>query len=307
MRLVTSDLALRAVLALGQTGPASLAALAGVLRVPPSSAQRALEILLSDRLVVAVGDGRARRYALVETSPALEAVEQLAHATLPPRQVLELVALSNPAVEFFGLGADRTITVFARRSSLADQSRAMTAITKPAGGTNLDAQFYEHADLRRERDRTAELRRVLSTGEVLVGDLDRSIPDRSAHRKTAGQALGRINPALHLPSRRTIQAIKRRRHVRGIRVFGSAVRTDFRPDSDIDIAITLDPSASASVATSPGNTAERPTGRPRADTGTRQSPPGIARRARWSATRGVGEPATVTAAWGTSSVCRGRS
>ncbi len=249
MRLVTSNLALRAVLALGQTGPASLATLAGVLRVLPSSTQRALEILLSDRVVVAGGAGRARRYALVETSPSLQAVEQLAHTTVPPIQALELVARANPAVEFLGLGSDQAIIVFERWSSRADRSTAMEAITKLAGMTNLHARFFEHDDLRRDDRRTAVLRQILSTGEVLVGDLDRAIADRSTHRKTAGQALGRINPALHLPSRRTLQAIKRRHRVRRLKVFGSAVRTDFRPDSDIDIAVTLDPSASASAAT----------------------------------------------------------
>jgi uncharacterized protein len=37
-----------------------------------------------------------------------------------------------------------------------------------------------------------------------------------------------------------MQSIKRRHGVRRLRLFGSSVRTDFRPDSDVDIAVTLD-------------------------------------------------------------------
>src|SRR5438067_1295534 len=97
-------------------------------------------------------------------------------------------------------------------------------------------------------DRAAELRRILSSGRILVGEADRSVPDRSAHRRTAGHPLGRINPSLRLPSQQTVQAIKRRHRVRRLKLFGSAVRDDFRPDSDIDIAVTFDPAAPAGAA-----------------------------------------------------------
>ena len=248
MRIVTSDLALEVVLALRQVGQASLATLARTLRTSPSSVQRALEILLADQLVLVEGKGRTRTYSLAPSTEALDAVEQLAFAAIAPGRALILVATANPGVELLGLASDQVIAVIGRRTSGTDRSRAINAITKLAGMLNLEAQFEDHDDLRRRNGRGAALRRLLSSGRILVGEIDRSLPDRSAHRATAGQPIGRINPALRLPARRTIQAIKRRHCVRRLKVFGSAVRNDFRPDSDIDIAVTLKTSAPTGAA-----------------------------------------------------------
>ncbi len=241
MRLIASDLALRVVIALRQSNRASLAELAEALHVRPSSCQRALEVLLADQLVRVTGEGRAREYGLAEENQALAAVEHLAQTLVPPKEALVIVGNANPAVEFVGLTSNQVITVFAKRSGTVDQSRAREAITQLADVLKLKAQFIDHRDLREGRDRTVELRHDLSRGAVLVGLLDRSIPDRSAHRKTAGRPLGYVSPALHLPSARTLRSVKTRHGVRRLKIFGSAVRTDFRPDSDVDIAVTLNP------------------------------------------------------------------
>lgn len=241
MRLIASDLALRVVIALRQSTRASLTELSWALCVRASSCQRALEVLLADQLVGVIGKGRARAYVLEEENQALAAVEQLALTLVPPKEALVLVGNANPAVEFVGLTLTQVITVFAKRSATADRSQARETITRLSDALRLEPQFIDHQDLREARDRTIELRDVLSRGEVLVGRLDRSIPDRSAHRKTAGRALGYISPALHLPSARTLQSVKKRHGVRRLKIFGSAVRSDFRPDSDVDIAVTLNP------------------------------------------------------------------
>jgi len=143
-------------------------------------------------------------------------------------------------VEFIGLTSEEVVTVLAKRSMVAQRAQAVAAIKQLADGLSLVSQFFDHQDLVRAGDLTARLRHELSRGEVLVGHLDRSVPDRSGHRKTAGRALGHASSALHLPSARTMQSIKRRHGVRRLKLFGSAVRTDFRPDSDVDIAVTLD-------------------------------------------------------------------
>lgn len=241
MRLIASDLALRVVMALRQSGRVSLANLTGALHVGPSSCQRALEVLLADHLVQAIGEGRAREYILEETNEALAAVEQLSYALVEPIEALVIVGNANKAVEFIGLTSNEVITVFAKRSATADRSRAIEAITRLAQRLKLETRFIDHSDLRQARDLTGQMRHELSRGKVLVGRIDRSIPDRSGHRKTAGRALGHLNPALHLPSARTLQSVKRRHGVSRLKVFGSAVRTDFRPDSDVDIAVTLTP------------------------------------------------------------------
>ena len=240
MRLIASDLALRIVIALRHSGSASLARLAEILRVRPSSCQRALEVLLADRLVAGIGEGRARVYVLEEKNRALGAVEGLAVTLVPAREALVIIGNANPAVEFIGLTSEEVVTVLAKRSMVAQRAQAVAAIKQLADGLSLVSQFFDHQDLVRAGDLTARLRHELSRGEVLVGHLDRSVPDRSGHRKTAGRALGHASSALHLPSARTMQSIKRRHGVRRLKLFGSAVRTDFRPDSDVDIAVTLD-------------------------------------------------------------------
>ena len=240
MRLIASDLALRIVIALRHSGSASLARLAEILRVRPSSCQRALEVLLADRLVAGIGEGRARVYVLEEKNRALGAVEGLAVTLVPAREALVIIGNANPAVEFIGLTSEEVVTVLAKRSMVAQRAHAVAAIKQLADGLSLVSQFFDHQDLVRAGDLTARLRHEMSRGEVLVGHLDRSIPDRSGHRKTAGRALGHASSALHLPSARTMQSIKRRHGVRRLKLFGSAVRTDFRPDSDVDIAVTLD-------------------------------------------------------------------
>lgn len=241
MRLIASDLALRVVIALRQSRRAPLAKLSAALRVRASSCQRALEVLLADQLVGVIGAGRAREYVLEEDHKAMAPVEQLALTLVPPREALVIVGKANPAVELIGLNLNQVFTVFAKRSVTADRSRARETITQLADALKLRPEFIDHQDLRDSANRSIELRHSLSDGEVLVGSLDRSIPDRSAHRKTAGRALGHISPTLSLPSARTIQAVKRRHGVQQLKIFGSAVRSDFRPDSDVDIAVTLNP------------------------------------------------------------------
>jgi predicted nucleotidyltransferase len=241
MRLIASDLALRIVTALRHTGPTSLAGLAKALRVQPSSCQRALDVLLADLLVVGIGEGRARVYMLEEKNRALAAVEGLADTLVPAHEALVIVGNANPAVELIGVTSEEVVTVLAKRSTITDRAQAVGAIKLLADALKLAPQFFDHQDLVRTRELTVRLRRELSRGEVLVGQLERSIPDRSGHRKTAGRALGHASPALHLPSERTLRSIKRRHGVRRLKLFGSAVRTDFRPESDVDIAVTLDP------------------------------------------------------------------
>jgi uncharacterized protein len=49
-----------------------------------------------------------------------------------------------------------------------------------------------------------------------------------------------INPAL-TTSRETITDLCRRHHVRKLALFGSALRDDFRADSDIDVLVEFEP------------------------------------------------------------------
>ena len=49
-----------------------------------------------------------------------------------------------------------------------------------------------------------------------------------------------INPALHLP-RDELAAFCRRWRITELALFGSALRDDFRPDSDVDLLVSFEP------------------------------------------------------------------
>ncbi len=51
-----------------------------------------------------------------------------------------------------------------------------------------------------------------------------------------------IDPILNLPFER-IREICSRYHVRELSIFGSALRYDFRPDSDVDLLVEFEPDA----------------------------------------------------------------
>lgn len=247
MKLLTSALAVKALLALRQAGEASLAQLAHAVQAPPSSMQRALAVLVDDGLVLAMGVGRARRYKLDTGSALLDPVERLGSALLEPLEYARLVGRSNPAIELIGRTSQELVMIFGRRSDAMARSRAARAANETAGQLGLDVRLIDHDDARRFGPATASLRAGLLAGEVVVGDVDASVPDRSHHRQGVGVPLGRIDPGIRMPSVRALQALKRRHHVRRMRAFGSAVRSDFRPDSDVDIAVQLSPDADRSL------------------------------------------------------------
>ncbi len=55
-----------------------------------------------------------------------------------------------------------------------------------------------------------------------------------------------MGAAPHIPLER-IEAFCRKWSVREYALFGSAIRDDFRPDSDVDVLVTLQPGAPASL------------------------------------------------------------
>ena len=61
--------------------------------------------------------------------------------------------------------------------------------------------------------------------------------------------LGRLHPSLGRIPHADIDALARRLGIARIRVYGSAVRSDFRPDSDIDVMIEPAAGTPARLAT----------------------------------------------------------
>ena len=50
-----------------------------------------------------------------------------------------------------------------------------------------------------------------------------------------------MNPAKIILPKEKIQEFCRRHHIRRLAIFGSALRDDFRPDSDLDVLVEFEP------------------------------------------------------------------
>ncbi len=242
-RLIGSRHALEAVVGLDQRPEGlRLADVAAILGTGPSSAQRALELLVSDRLVTRVG----RLYLLESGHPAARALVALASRGLPIETAVELVCRASPAVEFAGRDEDGYLLVIRRLAEPADEARLGRALAE-INSDRADASpitRYAHDEVRdlplddcRPRERAKGM-------TVVRGSVDRSFPDRSRRGSLAGRRLGRLHPSLRKPSRRSLAALARRHHLDRVLVFGSAVREDFRPDSDVDVLIEPEPGTS---------------------------------------------------------------
>ncbi|MGH7867517.1 MAG: nucleotidyltransferase family protein [Candidatus Dormibacteraceae bacterium] len=239
MKLISSGLALRALLVLSPDNQLSLAGLSRALEAPPSSAQGALRLLIADGLATAKGRGRGRTYRMTNHS-AISGLLDVAIAILPVEEALRLAGRAHAAVEFVALAGSRVLVVFAKLSNVYDSSGGARLIELIADRAELSVEYAYHDDLRREVFADPDLRCRTAAMRILHGSLDRTYPDRSAHGDRNGQPLGRMHPQLKFPSRRTVGLLKRRHGLKQLGVFGSAVRSDFRPDSDVDVLVSFD-------------------------------------------------------------------
>ncbi|MGH7610937.1 MAG: nucleotidyltransferase family protein [Candidatus Dormibacteria bacterium] len=246
MRLLSSDLALLAVLALEAAGELTLTDTARAIGAGTSSTQRALEVLVDDG-IASRADGPARaRYRLAPTRAARSVLE-LAHTQVEAEAVLAISARSSRAVEFLGR-APELVVVFAPGSRALEQARVARVIDRIGAELGTPVEYMDHDDVRRELLAHPEIRDRMAAATVLYGALDRSFPDRSAHGVRSGQPLVALHPTLAAPSKSAMRTLARRLGLTSLRVFGSAVRSDFRPDSDVDVLVGLRPGTRPTLA-----------------------------------------------------------
>ncbi len=233
-RLVASEHGLRALVALGQR-PDGLrpADVARSLDISFSSAERALRLLEDDGLAAR----RERRFAVV-AGPVAEVAVRFAIAMLEPIETLAILARASTTAEFLGVdpaGAVLVVRRFADPAGEALLDRAIAEVRALHGAFRVDV--LAKSDLRDRllvdrtpRDRALRMR-------VLVGSVDRSFPDRTRHGDERAPALGRLHPGVAMPSERRVRAFARSHGLRRVVAFGSATRSDFRPDSDLDLLV----------------------------------------------------------------------
>jgi uncharacterized protein len=239
MRLISSDLALAEVLALSAAGELTLSQLARAVGSSPSGAQRALEILLEDGLVERL-DGPRPLYRLGATGSTAHLVG-LAQSEVPMAEAVATSARANPALEFVALDDSVLIVVFSARSTALAQARAARSIEELARQHALGVRYLDHDDIRRELLAEPQLRGRMMRTQRLYGDVDRTFPDRTGHGMQRGRPLHRPHPSLGLPSRYVLERLAREHRLASLELFGSAVRTDFRPDSDVDVLVRYRP------------------------------------------------------------------
>lgn len=245
MRLISSAIALKAVVALAATDQLGLTGLARALGASTSAAQRALGLLREDGIIERVGQGRPA-YRLARTARATN-VTTLALGEMPLREAVAIGARANPSVEFVGRRADTLVVVFAAGSSALDQARAAMFTERLAPREGLQVAHRDHDDVRRDLVADPALRRRMTRAEVLHGSLERTFPDRGHHFGRPGRALHRPHRSLRRPARGFAARLAREHGLASLKVFGSAVRSDFRPDSDVDVLVRYRPGARASL------------------------------------------------------------
>lgn len=68
------------------------------------------------------------------------------------------------------------------------------------------------------------------------------------HTTTGSSAVEPLEPQISVP-REQIADVCRRRHIRWLALFGSALRSDHGPDSDVDVLVEFEPEARVTMST----------------------------------------------------------
>lgn len=241
--MLRSSLASAVLIALTQAGPAgvSLRELSRACRARDSSVQRAVELLLAEGIVERREEPAGASYALGQHPLRQELLSLAIHET-PRAAVLATLVLANPAVEFAGADGHGLLVVFRQRSTAEQRLRLRGALDRLQPPPALTS--FEHDALADRLLEHPELRARAARSTMLVGRLARSFPDRRRHGdRRRARPLGRPHPSLRLPSQRALTRIARRFRLDEVRLFGSAIRSDFRPDSDLDVLVRPRPGA----------------------------------------------------------------
>lgn len=245
MRLISSALALRVIVALAAAEDLTLSEIARAVGASPTSVQRALGLLVEDDIVERAVEARPT-YRL-RSSERVATVTELALGEIPFPDAVAVGARADPSIEFAARERGALVVVFAAASGALRQSRAARFIDRLAARQGLRAVYLDHDDVRRDLLAEPERRRRMARAQILHGELDRTFPDRSRHGRRPGRALHRAHRSVRRPARSLLLRLARLHRLASAKLFGSAVRTDFRPDSDIDVLVRYRPGVRPSL------------------------------------------------------------
>jgi uncharacterized protein len=232
VRIIASQISLRLAVALAAGLGLTLVEAARAVGASISGAKNGLEVLEEDGLASRSG----ARYELAD-SPAARSLVAFAIASLQPDEVLRLIAAGTGAVEFVGAREDDVLIVFSRGADPLEESRAAQRVEEVLRGSGRRATFQSHDDVRRSLKEEPSRRREYLAFRPLLGDPAVTFP-KPVHRSSQpGRTLRRPRAELPQLSRRHAAALKARYGIASAKLFGSAVRGDFGPASDVDVAV----------------------------------------------------------------------
>jgi len=232
--IFSSQRALSVMAALEQRdGGLRLTEIAEAISAPVSSTQVALAVLADDGLVVSeAAHPPVYRIPTDRRSDAAKLLDVASHGVGSER-ILAAALGASRAVEFAARNEAGLLLVLRWDAEPADEVR----LNRILGRANLKVTRFGHDEVRERLRDQPSLRERARRGSVIVGSVDRSFPDPSRHGSPDAPALGRLHPTISPPSGNALARIARRFGLAEIRVFGSAVHADFRPDSDVDVVV----------------------------------------------------------------------
>ncbi len=233
-KLFASRLAPDVAIALQQAPGLGVRDLSRVLNRTASSVQRTLPALLHAGAVVRDSAGS---FSL--SGDAGAALAELAFQVVPPERILSIVANTNPAVEFAAIDPGGPLVITRWSAELEDLARLDTVLERlEQRAPDVRRRLVLDSDSLRERLYDGpNLRARALRAVILKGTVDRTFPDVTCHGDFASPAIHALNPALRRPAATRLRELADRFGLRRIVVFGSAVRRDLRPDSDVDVLI----------------------------------------------------------------------
>ncbi len=215
---------------------------ADALDAPLSSAQRAMGSLIEGGLVVASAERRPR-YSTNAAHPAVDALIEFSLRAASVERAMDVVLRANRAVQFAGSDADGYLVMLSPFAEPADVARLVSTLGRINRSRSDSATFeiLEREDVKQSLLESPALReRGLRMTEV-KGSAVRVFRDPHDHGSFHARRLGRLHPSLPRVSRRSLRQLADEHGLARVRAFGSSVREDFRPDSDVDVMIEPTP------------------------------------------------------------------
>lgn len=232
---------LQSVVALTQAplGGMTLGEVGAAIAAPLTSAQRAVATLVRDGLVLEEGAERERRFSLDRNHPASGGLVEFALRMLEPREALDILFRANQGVLYAGRNGEGYVAVLSTFAEPPEVATLASAVETVTGGRARapSVQLMERWQLTEELLNDSTFRQRGQHLEAVKGSAERVFRDPRNHGSEDAPRLGRLHPTLPTPSRQFLARLAREHGLRRIAFFGSSVRSDFRPESDVDVMV----------------------------------------------------------------------